>query len=441
MKQLILIISLAFSVNAYAQDDKTVTLVVSGQGKTQDEAKQNALRSAIEQSFGTFISSETVINNDSFVSDNITSLSQGAVLSFKILTSNILPDSNMVLTLSATVSISQMQKITESKGYVATIAGGVFGINLKLLKLQAAAEAKVILDMARKSLIILNNSLDYKLDVLTPIKSDIRSDLSHGRSYYQDWKNTGKLTFDEIYKIRLVVESRPNSNLDVFIDYFISTLEAVKMSQAEIEFAKQSGSEYYRLTQSNSDNTEYYLRNYESVSIIYSLFSIATLNLVNYDIVSNDNVINYTPIFKIGISEDINSHYKKFMDNYRSHDSDIQIIDSCHYVFVHGLLNERKVLGYHRNLGLNYPTDLERNGSNDYEFQLFKTYSDWNLRQNSEIYFETSHIDESIRFKTTPCINNMNLRYQVLDYYMPLSEVEKLDTIKIIKHNRSSSAR
>jgi hypothetical protein len=42
MKQLILIVSLALSINAYAQDDKTVTLVASGQGKTQDEAKQNA---------------------------------------------------------------------------------------------------------------------------------------------------------------------------------------------------------------------------------------------------------------------------------------------------------------------------------------------------------------------------------------------------------------
>ena len=54
MKQLILIVSIVLGINAYAQDDKTVTLVVSGQGKTQDEAKQNALRSAIEQAFGGF---------------------------------------------------------------------------------------------------------------------------------------------------------------------------------------------------------------------------------------------------------------------------------------------------------------------------------------------------------------------------------------------------
>jgi hypothetical protein len=49
----------------FAQDaDKTVTIIVSGSGKTQDDAKQNALRSAIEQAFGTFISAKTEILND-----------------------------------------------------------------------------------------------------------------------------------------------------------------------------------------------------------------------------------------------------------------------------------------------------------------------------------------------------------------------------------------
>ena len=59
-KSLLLIASLLVFTQhaAQAQEaDKTVTLVVNGQGKTPDEAKQNALRSAIEQAFGAFISS------------------------------------------------------------------------------------------------------------------------------------------------------------------------------------------------------------------------------------------------------------------------------------------------------------------------------------------------------------------------------------------------
>jgi putative intracellular protease/amidase len=61
MKKLIFIaLLLNISVITYAQDDKTVTLVVSGQGKSQDEAKTNALSSAIKQAFGVFISSKIV---------------------------------------------------------------------------------------------------------------------------------------------------------------------------------------------------------------------------------------------------------------------------------------------------------------------------------------------------------------------------------------------
>ena len=39
MKLLVLIVTLALRINSYAQEDKIVTIVVSGQGKTQDEFK------------------------------------------------------------------------------------------------------------------------------------------------------------------------------------------------------------------------------------------------------------------------------------------------------------------------------------------------------------------------------------------------------------------
>ena len=69
MRVLIFILTLAFTLSANAQEtNKTVTLVVNGQGKTLEEAKQQALKSAIEQAFGTFISSKTEILNSKAVS-------------------------------------------------------------------------------------------------------------------------------------------------------------------------------------------------------------------------------------------------------------------------------------------------------------------------------------------------------------------------------------
>jgi hypothetical protein len=88
MKIKLTIFLLFIAISSFSQninDDKTVTLTVSGTGKTLEEAKTNALRSAIEQAFGAFISSKTEILNDNLVKDEIVSVSNGNIQSFEIL--------------------------------------------------------------------------------------------------------------------------------------------------------------------------------------------------------------------------------------------------------------------------------------------------------------------------------------------------------------------
>ena len=69
MKRLSLIfIAILVGFTAMAQD---VTLIVDGQGITKDQAINSALRSAVEQAYGTFVSSNTEILNDELLSRNI----------------------------------------------------------------------------------------------------------------------------------------------------------------------------------------------------------------------------------------------------------------------------------------------------------------------------------------------------------------------------------
>ena len=56
-----------------------ITLTVSADGKTKEEATQNALRSAIEQAYGTFVSAKTTILNDELVKDEIVTVSNGSI--------------------------------------------------------------------------------------------------------------------------------------------------------------------------------------------------------------------------------------------------------------------------------------------------------------------------------------------------------------------------
>ena len=113
-----LLMILFFSLIINAQEDKTVTLTVSAQGQTQDEAKQNALRNAIEQAFGTFISSNTEILNDELVKDKIVSVSSGNIQNFEVISEVQISDGGYATTLKATVSVTKLTSFVESKGVV-----------------------------------------------------------------------------------------------------------------------------------------------------------------------------------------------------------------------------------------------------------------------------------------------------------------------------------
>ena len=83
MKQSLLILLLTLSTLwCKAQ---MVTLVCNGEGATKDEATLNALRSALEQTYGTFVSSNTVIVNDKLIKDEIISLGRGNIQNYKVL--------------------------------------------------------------------------------------------------------------------------------------------------------------------------------------------------------------------------------------------------------------------------------------------------------------------------------------------------------------------
>ena len=70
---------------SHAQSNSDVELVVTGDGATKQEATLYALRSALEQVYGTMVSSNTKILNDELVKDEIVSISTGIVKKYTYL--------------------------------------------------------------------------------------------------------------------------------------------------------------------------------------------------------------------------------------------------------------------------------------------------------------------------------------------------------------------
>ena len=210
---------------AFAQDaDKTVTLVVSGQGKTQDEAKQNALRSAIEQAFGTFISSKTEILNDNLVKDEIVSVANGNIQKFEIISEVQIPDGGYATSLKATVSVTKLTSFVESKGVVVEFKGSLLAANVKQQMLNEQNEIKSISNIASTCKEILDLSCDFEI---------VRGGPKQKGNDNNKWA------------VPLKINVKFNDNIEQFNQYFLNSITGLCMSADEVFDYKSLGKEIY----------------------------------------------------------------------------------------------------------------------------------------------------------------------------------------------------
>ena len=146
------------------QVSRTVTLVVSGEGTTKEEATNNALRSAIEQTFGTFVSANTEVLNDEIIKDQIATVSSGNIESYKVL-SSVNAGSMKRVNIQAIVSIGKLISFAKSHGMKAELSGAAFAMNMKMKELNRQNEQVAIDNMYRQLDLMAENSnlFDYKI--------------------------------------------------------------------------------------------------------------------------------------------------------------------------------------------------------------------------------------------------------------------------------------
>lgn len=238
MKKCILFIFIFFYASVNAQEEKTVTLVVSAQGKNQDDAKQNALRSAIEQAFGTFISSKTEILNDSLLKDEIVSVSNGNIQKFEILEESLLPNSFYFVTIKTTVSIGKLTSFCQSKGINSEFKGGLFAINIAIQELNEKNEIKAFENLYKAIVEILPKCIDYRIESSEPIKE------------IQDWSIPLRMSFTF------------NKNIILLSDLIYGFSKSVSLSKDDIDSYKKLNKNLYHLKLFRpNDSSTFYFRN------------------------------------------------------------------------------------------------------------------------------------------------------------------------------------
>ena len=216
----ILLVLFAFAIctTVNAQDEnKNVSITVSSSGKTLDDAKQAALRSAIEQAYGAFISSKTEIFNDQIVADQMSSVSSGNIQSYDMLNESQLPDGTWGVTLKALVSISKLKSFVQAKGIAIEIKGGMFAVNIKQQLLNEQGEINAVSEMVGLLHEPMQTSFDYVIKSGEPKSLDAES---------------------KTWEIPLVVTATTNKNMDFCANYCIKTLAAISLTAPEVETYK-----------------------------------------------------------------------------------------------------------------------------------------------------------------------------------------------------------
>lgn len=215
MVKIIFAIFLMFTISvnsSLAQAKNEAVLTVIGQGKTIDDAHTNALRSAIEQSFGAFISSKTQILNSKLLNDEIVSISNGNVQKYEIISDNQLPDGSYVSTIRATVSIEKLTTFCSSKGMVVEFQGGLFAQNMALQNLNKQNEIKSWENTKKLIYEIMLNGFEYKLNVGTPVSIS-----------------------NDYYSLSINIDISVNKNFETAMKLLIDFCNSVSMSNSEIE--------------------------------------------------------------------------------------------------------------------------------------------------------------------------------------------------------------
>ena len=193
-----------------------VTLVVTADGATKDEATKTALRSAIEQAYGTFVSANTTILNDELVKDEIVTITSGNIKNYYEIASATMPNGKQTVTLKATVCVSKLVSYAQSKGASTEFAGAAFGMNIKMKELNKKNEAEALSDLLTQIKSLVPYVFERSLDVGTP-----------------------KVGQNGNYKVEMKLVFKTNENFINMRKLVFSTLNSISLTEDEAQEYKE----------------------------------------------------------------------------------------------------------------------------------------------------------------------------------------------------------
>ncbi len=290
-----------------AQDIKVLS---SGQGTTEDEATKIALRSALEDAFGTFISSSTKIENDVLVSDEIVSLTQGNIKEYNVLNSSLLENGMYSILVESVVSLNKLSSYCESKGMSVSFNGKAFNIELKKEEFNKKSEIKILKNLCIELLSMNPRIFDFEL-----VHSEPMAVMNEMDAFFAGVKTSlpGELLDNFNTEIKTLVFPKLNSNYKVMNDLIETTLKAISLSKQETKTYNKLRLRYYEKSL-HSDSKPLYFRDSKGFELFKKVYLKYRNLLVHNWIVVDGIKTNFEGLYTVrpSVMNDWNKKIEEF---------------------------------------------------------------------------------------------------------------------------------
>ncbi|WP_303236479.1 hypothetical protein [Phocaeicola coprophilus] len=290
-----------------AQDIKVLS---SGQGTTEDEATKIALRSALEDAFGTFISSSTKIENDVLVSDEIVSLTQGNIKEYNVLNSSLLENGMYSILVESVVSLNKLSSYCESKEMSVSFNGKAFNIELKKEEFNRKSEIKILKNLCIELLSMNPRIFDFEL-----VHSEPMAVMNEMDAFFAGVKTSlpGELLDNFNTEIKTLVFPKLNSNYKVMNDLIETTLKAISLSKQETKTYNKLRLRYYEKSL-HSDSKPLYFRDSKGFELFKKVYLKYRNLLVHNWIVVDGIKTNFEGLYTVrpSVMNDWNKKIEEF---------------------------------------------------------------------------------------------------------------------------------
>ena len=191
---------------------QNVSLICYGEGATHEEAIRNAIRNALEQTYGTLVSSNTKIVNDELISDEIASMSRGCVEQYKELW--FADDKVKRVAIQAIVSPEKLFSYVKNQGMSTNVNGASFAMNIKLTELKLENAQFAMKHLMEELLLYADKMYDYQILIDEPYPFE--NDLANVDVVISCKANANTVTFYQKYRktVNAIIESLGSTKIN-----------------------------------------------------------------------------------------------------------------------------------------------------------------------------------------------------------------------------------